>query len=356
MIGGSQTWHAKRQARKRSMVLVDVRLLWILGSLAAGGCLYAAWVNFRGMVSGSDALTADELWRQQTVDPADWNHNDVAVWATGIGLQNLASALRRNGVDGALLLTLTERDIREDLHITNDLQVRRIQLALNKLRAGDMLPPSASRQGLVLSGINASVLTTGTFARTRKQQGADMLNITKKISLFRIWQKMSTDPPFMAIDLDLNSRMPFEHYINRIQAHVLTSEGKTAGRSISIKHSADNEQIRITLHGRNGMVIDSVRQLVLADPPRLFVLVGDELFFFPDDVVGEKLRVPLPSDKRSVELEVLSSTPRLMLVRNFLSPSECEAIKALATPLLEPSTVLKQGKSNRVLEQGTQAR
>ncbi len=42
-------------------------------------------------------------------------------------------------------------------------------------------------------------------------------------------------------------------------------------------------------------------------------------------------------------MEVLSATPRLMLVTNFLAPSECEDIKKLAQLKgMEPSTVLAQ--------------
>ena len=48
-----------------------------------------------------------------------------------------------------------------------------------------------------------------------------------------------------------------------------------------------------------------------------------------------------------LQVEVLASTPRLMLIRNFLSPSECEEIKKTATPKLEPSTVLAQGDQSK---------
>jgi len=70
------------------MVLVDVRLLWLLGALAACGLLYAGWVNIVG-VSTSAPLTADQVWRQQTIAPVDWTYDDVGAWARGLGLRLL---------------------------------------------------------------------------------------------------------------------------------------------------------------------------------------------------------------------------------------------------------------------------
>jgi hypothetical protein len=73
-----QTWQIKRQhGRKRAMVLVDVRLLWILGSAAAGGLLYAGWVNIGLASGGVISLTADQAWRQQVC--IDVNLSDFRV-------------------------------------------------------------------------------------------------------------------------------------------------------------------------------------------------------------------------------------------------------------------------------------
>ena len=60
-------------------------------------------------------------------------------------------------------------------------------------------------------------------------------------------------------------------------------------------------------------------------------------------VSGEKFVVSLPPSSRTVEVKRLSSTPRLFVVENFLSAEECAEIIKTATPLLAPSTVLKQG-------------
>lgn len=64
--------------------------------------------------------------------------------------------------------------------------------------------------------------------------------------------------------------------------------------------------------------------------------------------IGEKFDVFLPSDDRSVSVEVLSNTPRLLVVPNFLSPSECYEIMEEAKPLMKRSTVLRQGDQSKV--------
>ena len=90
---------------------------------------------------------------------------------------------------------------------------------------------------------------------------------------------------------------------------------------------------------RAGLPVTKVGEL----PAKVFVLVGKEVYMYPTDTAGEVFAVPLPGSGRSVKVEVLSHTPQLLLVRNFLSPGECEEVIREATPKMEPSTVLKQG-------------
>lgn len=341
------TWQVKRQGRKRSVVLVDVRLLYILGSVAVGGVLYAAWVNFPGSAGAGHIAnpTADQLWRQQSVPPLDWNIDDVQVWASGLGLRAFAAGLQRNGVDGQLLLTLGEHEVRKDLGVSSDLQVHRIMLALEKLKTGDKLPPSASRQDALQKGLNGSLHALPKSANAPWLRNEPAVAPLRTYSLFRIWQKMSSDEPFMIFEVDQSKS--WAYHIDAIREKVIAREGQAAGRSSSRKseHKA-GDSVGILLKTRNGVTIEGMRQLP-TDTRNIFLMVGQELFFFPDDVIGEKLTVPLPSSQRSVQVEVLSNTPRLMLIENFLSPSECEEIKKLARDKLEPSTVLAQGDQSK---------
>jgi hypothetical protein len=326
--------------------------------VAAGGLIYAGWVNIVGApaVALQRELTTDQIWRQQSVAPVDWSHDDVSAWATGLGLRELAVGLRKNGVDGQLLLTLSEQDVRKDLGVSNDLQVRKITMAIEKLRRGDSLPPSASRQGLLLQGLNSSEPAKTDAAhlsgahKSSSSSSVPPVSLIKTYSLYRIWQKMSdlSDPPFMTIDIDTSIKS-FDHHLAKIREDVLKKEGAHAG--ISPARSRENGRTAsgatlITLKHRNGESIENIDQLP-ANTEKLFLLVGHELFFYPDDNVGETFSVPLPSDRRSVTVEVLANTPRLMLIKNFLSPSECEDIKTLARAKLEPSTVLAQGDQSK---------
>lgn len=354
---GPPTWQVKRQGqRKRSLVLVDVRLLYVLGAAAAGGLLYAGYVSVGYLVGArgrAAAPTADQLWRQQSVQPVDWSYDDVGVWAAGLGLDALAAGLRRNGVDGQLLLSLTEKDIRTDLGIANDLQVRKIEQALQKLRRGDKLPPSALGQGLLMQGFNSS--TGGVPASPGAPRAARSLPSSRpvaaaaglrKYALFRIWQSMSGDAPFMTLEIDPALGKSWNEHMEHVRAEVMRREGVHAGASPARGKEGQGDKPFISLVHRNGVALESVQDLP-ADSGKLFLLVGHELFFFPDDVVGEKLLVPLPSAQRSVEVEVVSTTPRLVHVKDFLSPSECQEIMKLATPKLEPSTVLAQGDQSK---------
>jgi len=249
-------------------------------------------------------------------------------------------------VDGQLLLTLSEQDIRKDLGIANDLQLHRIALAIEKLRTGDKLPPSASRQGLLRQGLNASLTLSPKSSNVPPIRNEPAAKLPVRIlRLFRIWQQMSKAEPYMTYSLEPGKS--WVSHVDAIRAKVIAREGQEAGRSSSRKreHKA-GDNVQIVLKTRNGVSIENEQHLP-TDEQNLFLMVGQELFFFPDDIIGEKMMVPLPSSHRSVQVEVLSDTPRLMLIKNFLSPSECEEIMRLARDKLEPSTVLAQGDQSK---------
>ena len=93
--------------------------------------------------------------------------------------------------------------------LINDLQVRKIEQALQKLRRGDKLPPSALGQGLLMQGFNSS--TGGVPASPGAPRAARSLPSSRpvaaaaglrKYALLRIWQSMSGDAPFMTLEID----------------------------------------------------------------------------------------------------------------------------------------------------------
>ena len=93
----------------------------------------------------------------------------------------------------------------------------------------------------------------------------------------------------------------------------------------------------VTLKGREGFDITDVA--MLKSLGQAYFLRKDEFYFLPVEAVGGKLNVYLPSIKREVAVEMLSTTPRLLLVKNFMSKEECDKIIETAKPRLEHSTV-----------------
>ena len=220
-----------------------------------------------------------------------------------------------------LLLTLTEADIRNDLGITNDLQVRKVLMALGKLRSGDRLPPSASKQGLLSSGLNSSaptgpgVLASSPLAKRKGVGIAPAAPIAVKFKLYRIWQSMRNDHPFLELEFAADDSKSWDRSIAAIRKHVIAAEGHQVGRAVSAHGNTprgERDVVQILLKQRNGVTVESPRQLP-ADTDKLFCLVGDELFFFPDDTIGEKFRVPLPTSQRSVQVEVRARHRACML-------------------------------------------
>jgi hypothetical protein len=67
------------------------------------------------------AVSKDQEWRLKSISPRDWNAIDVQAWASGLGLDAFMQGFRRSSVDGELLLSITEDEIRNDLKVTDNL-------------------------------------------------------------------------------------------------------------------------------------------------------------------------------------------------------------------------------------------
>lgn len=63
-----------------------------------------------------------------------WTTENVSEWLAGVGLAQLAPAFAQHGIDGFLLLRLTERDLDTDLHIPSNLQRVKVYRAISNLR------------------------------------------------------------------------------------------------------------------------------------------------------------------------------------------------------------------------------
>ena len=63
-----------------------------------------------------------------------WTSEDVSEWLHAVGLEPLAEAFAEHGIDGYLLLRLTENDLDRDLHIPSNLQRVKVYRAIENLR------------------------------------------------------------------------------------------------------------------------------------------------------------------------------------------------------------------------------
>ena len=80
-----------------------------------------------------------QLWRQASISPQEWTIEDVDVWlAIKVLLDSRhRAAFRSKKIDGKLLLGLTENDIRRELHIDDNLSVKRIIIHVEDLKQGN---------------------------------------------------------------------------------------------------------------------------------------------------------------------------------------------------------------------------
>jgi hypothetical protein len=63
-----------------------------------------------------------------------WTSEDVSEWLNAVGLEPLAEAFAEHGIDGYLLLRLTEHDLDRDLRIPSNLQRVKVYRAIENLR------------------------------------------------------------------------------------------------------------------------------------------------------------------------------------------------------------------------------
>mmetsp|Transcript_2316 Transcript_2316/g.3713 ORF Transcript_2316/g.3713 Transcript_2316/m.3713 type:complete len:438 (-) Transcript_2316:118-1431(-) len=253
---------------------------------------------------------------------------DVQVWAHALGNADLEYSLKKHAVDGPLLLSITEDEVRRDLGISNNLAVRKIEQQIEKLRVGKNLPPSATAQMMLKFAHKEHA--NGTHLNLPPQSSDLSLAPTaRRILVYRIWESMYNDPGTEVSLEPSMTAMPM--FLDAVEKELKAKQSMEPAETVS--HFVT----------RAGLSIEKVGEL----PDKVFVLVGQEVYFYPSDRKGERFTVPLPSDHRSVEVQVLSDTPRLVLIEGFLSPSECAAIKKEAVPKMSPSTVLAQGDQKK---------
>ncbi|CAD8173978.1 unnamed protein product [Paramecium pentaurelia] len=68
----------------------------------------------------------DDLYKVLPKDPKKWKLDDVTIWLKFIGLQDLDVNFRQNAVDGALLSTLDDNDLKEMGIVESTLKIKKL--------------------------------------------------------------------------------------------------------------------------------------------------------------------------------------------------------------------------------------
>lgn len=70
------------------------------------------------------------------ISPREWTSEDVAIWLQSIGFENYSNLIaRQHKIDGSILVTLSELDLREKpLQLTVLGDIKRIYAAIEKLK------------------------------------------------------------------------------------------------------------------------------------------------------------------------------------------------------------------------------
>jgi prolyl 4-hydroxylase len=227
-----------------------------------------------------------------------WSSTDTADWIKSQGFYAEANLFVRANVDGAALLSLSEWDISEVLGVKN--AEARDTIYRNIVRLRSVNPANA------LGG---------------QKMALPLPTVVKEPEVIMFYRTGSSflEPPAFEIrraDLDLKCKT-----LNDVKIWL----GKEVGESVE------------SLKGREGFDIDDLA--LLKSLGKAYFLRNAEFYFMPVEKIGGSMDVFLPSQKREVRVEMLSTTPRLLLVKNFISKEECDKIIETAKPRLEHSTV-----------------
>jgi prolyl 4-hydroxylase len=245
----------------------------------------------------------------------DWSVSDTAEWIKSQGLYAEANLFVSAKVNGAMLLDMTEWDIGEVIGVKDAMTRDALYRNIVRLRSTSALP---SKAPIVVGAVPSDAAVLG-------QKAAQAQAVIKKeppppqdIKFYSSGKSFLEDPAHQISRVDLESRYATLDEVKRWL-------GERVGEPV------------VTLKGREGVDITDVA--MLKSLGQAYFLRKDEFYFLPVEAVGGKLNVYLPSIKREVAVEMLSTTPRLLLVKNFMSKEECDKIIETAKPRLEHSTV-----------------
>lgn len=123
----AQGWGAQKRDKKKDVIFkVNEKVLRVVAAALLATLVGVVAVVVVSTLHGQRsnhkiAFSKDQEWRLKSVSPRDWNARDVQAWASELGLDAFMQGFRRSSVDGELLLSITEDEVRKDLKVTDNL-------------------------------------------------------------------------------------------------------------------------------------------------------------------------------------------------------------------------------------------
>jgi prolyl 4-hydroxylase len=270
-----------------------------------------------------------------TKNAPEWSAADTAEWIKSQGLYAEANLFLNAKVDGAVLIDMTEWDIGEVIGVKDPVSRDSLYRNIVRLR-------SASASPAKVPGVVATVASNPAIqAVLAQKEPPNALN--PAVQRPNVPQAVAEPPQPQVIRFYSSGKSFLEDPAHEISRVDLDSRYGTLDDVKRWLGERVGEPV-VALKGREGFDITDVAALKTLG--QAYFLRKDEFYFLPVEAIGGKLNVYLPSVKREVSVEMLSTTPRLLLVSNFLSKEECAKIIETAKPHLVNSTVSVVGAGN----------
>lgn len=277
---------------------VSARRVWIAGFVAVSiGCAVYLVFALHFLSFHFESSNKSPYLSKST---SKWTASDTADWIRSQGFYAEANMFASAKVDGSTLLSLSEWDVGEVVGV-KDAETRDT-IYRNIVRLRSMSP-------------EAEIAQTGSQAAA---SSANIKNVADIMSFYSTGRSFLESPNFQISRVELDSKC-------RTLEDVKIWLGKEVGEPIE------------SFKGREGFEI--IDLAMLKSFGKAYFFRKSEFYFLPIEKIGGFLDVFIPSQKREVRVEMLSSTPRLLLAKNFISKEECQKIIETAKPRLEHSTV-----------------
>mmetsp|Transcript_25392 Transcript_25392/g.83994 ORF Transcript_25392/g.83994 Transcript_25392/m.83994 type:complete len:499 (+) Transcript_25392:200-1696(+) len=253
-----------------------------------------------------DSPISDSTVRIQRIPPQQWTKEDVSAWLTEKGFSHLRNLFRVHAVSGQKLLKLDEHDLVREIHVQDEHDVSRILHEIDVLR-----------------------LVMKKTSNWKSVNRAPSLPGTRMIRIYSVGDNMIYDSTLkkeISTGVPPATEVPLKAGVDKV-ADLIARATKELKRPVR------------ELVASNGDPISDLIEI----PDKVFALCDKDFYVFPVEHPGFKQSILLPSEDREVQVETLSTSPRVFLVADFLKPDECEYLIEFSKAKMGRSTIAEAG-------------